>query len=77
MQLHNPDLLRQQAFIDGAWVAGAATFAVTDPASGAVLAHVPAPRGASPGGGGLARPAGQAAIGDAARVVRSDPGQHR
>ena len=41
MQLHNPDLLRQQAFIDGAWVAGAATFAVTDPASGAVLAHVP------------------------------------
>ena len=41
MQLHTPDLLRQQAFIDGAWVAGAATFAVTDPASGAVLAHVP------------------------------------
>ncbi len=41
MQLRDPELLRQGAFIDGAWVEGAATFAVADPASGEVLAHVP------------------------------------
>ena len=33
MQLRDPELLRQGAFIDGAWVEGAATFAVADPAS--------------------------------------------
>ncbi len=41
MQLRDPELLRQSAFIDGAWVRGATTFEVADPASGEVLAHVP------------------------------------
>jgi succinate-semialdehyde dehydrogenase/glutarate-semialdehyde dehydrogenase len=41
MQLHDPGLLRQQAFIDGAWVAGTTTFEVADPASGEVLARIP------------------------------------
>ncbi len=40
MQLHDPDLLRQHAFIDGAWVAGTTTFSITDPASGEALADV-------------------------------------
>jgi succinate-semialdehyde dehydrogenase/glutarate-semialdehyde dehydrogenase len=40
-QLQAPDLLRTQALIDGQWVDREQTFAVTDPATGAVLAHVP------------------------------------
>jgi succinate-semialdehyde dehydrogenase/glutarate-semialdehyde dehydrogenase len=40
-QLQAPDLLRTQALIDGQWVEREQTFAVTDPATGAVLAHVP------------------------------------
>jgi len=41
--LTNPDLLRQDARIDGAWVGAdsGATFAVTNPADGSVLARVP------------------------------------
>jgi succinate-semialdehyde dehydrogenase/glutarate-semialdehyde dehydrogenase len=43
MQLKDPGLLRSEAFVDGAW-AGADSgkrFAVTNPASGAVIASVP------------------------------------
>ncbi len=40
MQLRDPRLLRDQAFVDGAWLAAATRFAVVDPASGEVLAHV-------------------------------------
>ncbi len=39
--LVNSDLFRQQACIDGAWVTGAATFSVSNPATGAVLGQVP------------------------------------
>ena len=39
--LDNPGLLRTQALINGEWVGGAATFAVTDPATGRELAQVP------------------------------------
>ena len=43
MQLNNPDLLKQQLYIDGAWVdvADKKTFAVTNPATGGQIAHVP------------------------------------
>ncbi|WIM04956.1 MAG: NAD-dependent succinate-semialdehyde dehydrogenase [Candidatus Nitricoxidivorans perseverans] len=41
MQLRDPALLRMEAFIDGRWTGGAATFPVHDPASGALLAEVP------------------------------------
>ena len=43
MNLNDPRLLRQQAFIDGAWrdADEGRTVAVTDPASGELLAHVP------------------------------------
>lgn len=39
----SPDLLRREAFINGKWVSAASgkTFAVTNPATGAVLEHVP------------------------------------
>jgi succinate-semialdehyde dehydrogenase / glutarate-semialdehyde dehydrogenase len=39
--LDNPGLLRTQALINGEWVGGAASFAVTDPATGRELAQVP------------------------------------
>ena len=39
--LDNPGLLRTQALINGEWIAGPASFAVTDPATGAALAQVP------------------------------------
>ena len=39
--LENPGLLRTQALINGEWVVGAETFAVTDPATGRELAQVP------------------------------------
>jgi succinate-semialdehyde dehydrogenase/glutarate-semialdehyde dehydrogenase len=39
--LDNPGLLRTQALINGEWVGAAATFAVTDPATGHELARVP------------------------------------
>ncbi|MFG6440677.1 NAD-dependent succinate-semialdehyde dehydrogenase [Roseateles sp. LKC17W] len=39
--LENPGLLRTQALINGEWVGAAATFAVTDPATGRELAQVP------------------------------------
>src|SRR5215204_840426 len=40
--LTDPDLVRDRAYIDGQWVTGAdgATFPVTDPADGSVLAKV-------------------------------------
>jgi succinate-semialdehyde dehydrogenase/glutarate-semialdehyde dehydrogenase len=41
MQLRDPKLLRDQAFIDGGWFGSTMTFPVTDPASGEVLARLP------------------------------------
>ena len=43
MDLHDKDLFRQQAYIDGAWVGADSgeTFDVTNPASGGVLGTVP------------------------------------
>ncbi len=43
MQLKNPDLLKQQVFIDGLWTdaADGKSFAVTNPATGETIAHVP------------------------------------
>lgn len=43
MRLKDPQLLREKAYINGEWVSAdsAATFEVTNPASGAVLARVP------------------------------------
>jgi len=43
LQLKDPDLLRQQAYIDGQWIDAdsGATFPVIDPATGAAIAHVP------------------------------------
>ena len=43
LQLQDPQLLRQACYIDGAWVSADAvqTFAVTNPATGAVIASVP------------------------------------
>ena len=43
MRLKDPQLLRDKAYIDGAWVGAdsGATFAVTNPANGAVLTNVP------------------------------------
>jgi len=43
MQLKDTALLRQQAYIDGAWcdADSGARFAVTNPADGSVIAHVP------------------------------------
>jgi succinate-semialdehyde dehydrogenase/glutarate-semialdehyde dehydrogenase len=43
MRLKDPQLLREQAYVNGAWVGAdsGATFEVTNPANGAVLARVP------------------------------------
>ncbi len=43
MQLRDPRLFREQAFIGGAWLAAdnGATVAVTNPATAETLAHVP------------------------------------
>jgi succinate-semialdehyde dehydrogenase / glutarate-semialdehyde dehydrogenase len=41
MQLRDPALLRDQAYIAGAWCSGGTTFPVADPATGEVLARVP------------------------------------
>ncbi|RZJ23560.1 MULTISPECIES: NAD-dependent succinate-semialdehyde dehydrogenase [unclassified Acinetobacter] len=43
MQLKNPDLLKQQVFIDGLWMdaADGKKFAVTNPATGETIAQVP------------------------------------
>jgi succinate-semialdehyde dehydrogenase/glutarate-semialdehyde dehydrogenase len=42
LKLKNPDLLREQAYINGEWVSGAKdeTFAVTNPADDTLLANV-------------------------------------
>jgi succinate-semialdehyde dehydrogenase/glutarate-semialdehyde dehydrogenase len=40
MQLRDPRLLRDQAFVDGAWLTAGTRFPVVDPASGEVLARV-------------------------------------
>ncbi len=40
LALYDPTLLRSQAFIDGSWVGGADT-AITNPATGEVVSHVP------------------------------------
>ena len=41
LHLNDPDLLRDAAFVDGSWLTGAATLAVTNPADGSVVGHVP------------------------------------
>ena len=43
LKLKNPSLLREQAYIDGAWVdaADGGTFPVTNPADGSLVANVP------------------------------------
>ncbi len=41
LALKRPDLLREAAWIGGAWVSGRASIAVTNPATGRVLGHVP------------------------------------
>ena len=43
LQLNDPDLLRSQAYVDGAWVDAddGGSFPVIDPATGAAIAHVP------------------------------------
>ena len=43
LDLKNPALLREQSYIDGQWVSAADgnTFAVTNPADGTLVAHVP------------------------------------
>ena len=38
--LNDPSLLKTDALINGQWVAGSSRFDITDPATGAVLAHV-------------------------------------
>ncbi|MBB2188466.1 NAD-dependent succinate-semialdehyde dehydrogenase [Gluconacetobacter azotocaptans] len=44
LQLNDPGLFRQQAFVDGAWIdaADGRTIAVDDPATGEIIGHVPA-----------------------------------
>jgi succinate-semialdehyde dehydrogenase/glutarate-semialdehyde dehydrogenase len=39
MQLRDPGLLREAAYINGAWISGGQRFPVTDPATGTVLAQ--------------------------------------
>ena len=39
--LIDPDLLRDAAFVDGSWLTGAASLAVTNPADGSIVGHVP------------------------------------
>ena len=41
LALARPDLLREAAWINGVWVTGQASIAVTNPATGRVLGHVP------------------------------------
>ena len=41
LQLKDPSLLREQCLIDGQWVGGDQTIAVTNPATGDIVAHVP------------------------------------
>ena len=41
LALKRPDLLREAAWINGAWVSGQTAIAVTNPATGRVLGHVP------------------------------------
>ena len=68
--LDNPGLLRTQALINGDWVGGPATFAVTDPATGRELAQVP----------NLGRAEAQEAIAAAANALnawRSKPAKER
>ena len=68
--LDDPGLLRTQALINGEWVGGAATFAVTDPATGRELAQVP----------NLGRADAEAAIAAAANALaawRGKPAKER
>ena len=41
LNLKDPKLFREQCYVDGAWISGARSFPVTNPATGAVLANVP------------------------------------
>jgi succinate-semialdehyde dehydrogenase/glutarate-semialdehyde dehydrogenase len=41
LTLSRPDLLREQAYVAGEWVSGAATIEVRNPATGALIASVP------------------------------------
>ena len=45
-RLADRELLRSGAFVGGQWVTGGTTFAVRDPATGDVLAELPAMGGA-------------------------------
>ncbi|MCF8496635.1 MAG: NAD-dependent succinate-semialdehyde dehydrogenase [Alphaproteobacteria bacterium] len=40
-KLRNPSLLKDKAWINGAWIAGAQSFPVTNPADGSVVGNVP------------------------------------
>jgi succinate-semialdehyde dehydrogenase/glutarate-semialdehyde dehydrogenase len=40
-KLNDPALLRNQAYLNGAWISGASTFDVTNPADGATIGTVP------------------------------------
>ena len=68
--LDDAGLLRTQALINGEWVAGPGSFAVTDPATGRELAQVP----------NLGRAETEAAIAAAANALnawRSKPAKER
>jgi succinate-semialdehyde dehydrogenase / glutarate-semialdehyde dehydrogenase len=68
--LDDPGLLRSQALINGEWVAGTASFAVSDPATGAELAQV----------ANLGRAEAEAAIAAAANALpawRAKPAKER
>ena len=41
LDLKDPQLFREQCYVDGSWVSAEKTFPVTNPATGAVLANVP------------------------------------
>ena len=41
LNLQDPSLLREQCLVAGQWISAAQTIAVTNPATGAVIAHVP------------------------------------
>jgi succinate-semialdehyde dehydrogenase / glutarate-semialdehyde dehydrogenase len=41
LQLKDPSLFKQQCYLNGQWVSGTETMAVTNPATGEVLGHIP------------------------------------
>ena len=88
ISLKDPTLLRQQCYVDGAWIDADAggTVDVTNPATGEVIGTVPnarrrrdAPRHRGRGRGlpGLGRQDGQGAHGDPAALARPDARERR